>query len=89
MTTTKKVLKVAALRALDGAKDVSARVARNAGRQMAMAADAALVEAGRNAKRRQRRRSVARVLRFAGKAAVVAGTATATVMAVRARKAKA
>lgn len=62
--------------------------ARSAGegarKRIATATDAALVRAGRAAKRRQRGRAVKSALKVAGKAALMAGATAATVVAGRA-----
>ena len=84
MTIAKKVLEVAARQTMKRARVAGKQVARNALQQMVVAADAALVDAGRNAKRRQQKRAVKRALKGMGKAVLVAGAAAATVMAVRA-----
>lgn len=78
-TLTKKLLRAATERAATRARTAG----KNAVQQLAAAADAALVEAGRAAKRRQRSRATKAALRVVGKAAVIAGTAAATVVAVR------
>jgi hypothetical protein len=79
-------------------KRAKARVSRVAGRarnagqtakaRIVTATDAALVRVGRAAERRQRNRAVKSALKLAGKAAIVAGAAAASVaagtMAVRA-----
>jgi hypothetical protein len=87
-TTTKKVIKTAARLAIARAGMAGREAARHAAARMIMAADAALVDAGRSAKRRQRRRAVKHTLKVAGKAALMAGTLAATVMVVRARARK-
>jgi len=69
MMITKRDLKSAAKRAM---------------KRLQVEADAALVEAGRAAKRRQRRRAVKATLKAAGTAALVAGAAAATAVAAQA-----
>jgi hypothetical protein len=76
MKLTRETIKRAAARArTDGTK-----LARDA----AVVVDAALVTAGQAAKRRQRKRAVKAALMTAGKVALVAGAAAATVAVVRA-----
>ena len=64
-------------------RDLTA-AAQRAVKRLRAEADAALVEAGRAAKRRQRRRAVKATLKAAGTAALVAGAAAATAVAARA-----
>lgn len=83
MKMTKKALK-----AVSGQAMARARTAgKGAAQRLAIAADAALVEAGQAAKRRQHSRAVKAALKVVGKAVVIAGTAAATVMAARALRA--
>jgi hypothetical protein len=84
MTKTKKYLKAATEQAMTRARTAG----KSAARQIVAAADAVLVEAGHAAKRRQRNRAVKAALKVAGKAAVIAGAAAATVVAVRAVRAR-
>jgi len=53
-------------------------------RRLAVAGDAALVEAGHAAERRQQARAVKQTLKKVGRVALVAGAAVATVAAARA-----
>ena len=69
MTITKKRIKAAAKRTLQ---------------RLAIARDRALVEAGQAAERRERGRAVQAGLKKAGKVALVAGAAVASVAAARA-----
>lgn len=66
--------------------------ARTAGTEAAHraveATDAALIEVGKAAQQRQRRRTAKAAFKVAGKAAVVAGTAVAAAMIVRAARAR-
>lgn len=68
MTITRKDLKTAG---------------REAARHLAEAADAALIEAGEAAQRRQTRRAVKKTLKAVGKAALVVGTVAVARAAVR------
>jgi hypothetical protein len=60
---------------------IRARTSRKALRRLAEAADAALIAVGKAAKRRQQRRVVRAGLKKAGKAAIMAGAAAATIIA--------
>ncbi|HEY6808707.1 MAG TPA: hypothetical protein VI160_07955 [Gemmatimonadales bacterium] len=61
-----------------------------AAERFAQVTDAVLIEVGRAAEKRQRRRAIRAGLKKAGKAALVAGATAATVYAARAvRKARA
>jgi hypothetical protein len=84
MTMTKRNLKAATEQAMKGARTAG----KDAAQRMAVAADAALIQVGQAAQRRQRNRTMTKALMFAGKAAVIAGTAAATVMAFRAARAR-
>ena len=77
---TKGAMKTAAKVAMAKAVTVGAKKIK----QFAIATDAALVKAGRAAQLRQRKRATKAVLRTAGKVALIAGGAAATVVAVRA-----
>jgi hypothetical protein len=83
-TVTKNLLRALAMRAAAAARTTGKRAAQ----RMVAATDAALVEVGRAAAQRRRTRAVHRVLTAAGKAALFAGTAAATVVAVRALRAR-
>jgi hypothetical protein len=84
MKLKKRILKAMAVRTM-----TRARAAGNdAARRVIVAADTALVQAGRAAQRRQRTRAVKKAFNVAGKAAMIAGTAAAAVMAVRAVRAR-
>ena len=81
----KKKLAIAARRAL-----ARARVeGRKAAKRLIVAADAALVAQGKAARARQRKRAFKSVLRTAGRTLLLAGAATATVLAARAVKRRA
>ena len=58
--------------------------AKQAARRMAVAADAALVEAGEAAKQRQRGRALKAALKTTGKAVAIAAAAAATIIGARA-----
>ncbi len=77
---------------LGAATSQAAARARAAGtkatKRFIAAADAMLVAQGKAAKIRQRKRAVKAALKTAGKTALVAGTAAAAVMAVRALRRK-
>lgn len=78
----KKKLVIAARRAL-----ARARVeGRKAAKRLIVAADAALVAQGKAARARQRKRAFKAALKAAGRTMLVAGAATATVLAARAVK---
>jgi hypothetical protein len=80
MRITKEQVKLAARDAAGHARVAGKRaVAR-----LVEAADVALVEAGRQAKARQRRRTAKRVLKAAGQTALAAGVAAVAVVATRA-----
>jgi len=81
---TRKELKAAALFAMARARKAGTIAVERA----ATATDAALIEVGKAAAQRQRRRNVNVALRVAGKAAMVAGTAVAAAMVVRAARAR-
>jgi len=77
---------------INAAAELALRRAQAAGKvaaaKMVAATDAVLVEAGRAAQRRQRRRAVRAGVKMAAKAMLIAGTAAATVAAVRAVRAR-
>ena len=77
---TKQAMKAAVKVA--AAKTLAQGVKRS--RELAVAADAALIKAGKAAQDRQRKRARATLLKKAGKVALAAGAATAAVMTVRA-----
>jgi len=78
----KRRLAIAARRAL-----ARARVeGRKAAKRLIVAADAALVAQGKAARARQRKRALKAALKAAGRTLLVAGAATATVLAARAVK---
>jgi hypothetical protein len=77
---TKKRAEARVRRAAEGAR----RVGRVARERVVTATDAALAKAGRAAERRQRHRTLKSALHVAGKAAIVAGAAAASVVASRA-----
>jgi hypothetical protein len=58
-------------------------MARRAARHLVIAADEALIDAGRKAKARRRKRAAKRTLKVIGKAALVAGVVTAATIAAR------
>jgi hypothetical protein len=88
MSTKAKVLRAATLIALDQARKPGTRKAEDLGERLTILAEDALVEVGKAAKRRQRRRKAKAALKFAGKAALVGGAAAATVLAVRRARAR-
>jgi hypothetical protein len=77
---TKRELKTATKKAAARAKTAG----KVAALKIVDATDEMLAEVGRAAERRQRRRTMTKVLKVAGKAALVAGGATAAAVAVRA-----
>jgi len=80
MKTAKATMRVGAAIAV-----AKARKAALAGiKRLGLAVDAALVEAGRAAKKRQSKRATTRALKTAGKLALVAGTTVATIATARA-----
>ena len=62
--------------------------AENAARRAVEATDAALIQVGKAAQLRQRRRNATAAFKVVGKAALVAGTAVAAALAIRAARAK-
>lgn len=77
---TKKKISAAMKRAAARARTAG----RKAVQRMAVSADAALVDAGEAAKRRQRGRALKTALKATGKAVVIAAATAATVLAARA-----
>ena len=77
---TKRTLKAAAKLAAARARVAGAKTLK----RMAVAADAALIKAGQAAQAREHKRTGERALRAAGKIALAAGAAAATVVAARA-----
>jgi hypothetical protein len=67
-----------------GVMTITKKNLKTMAQRLAIAADAALVEAGRSAERRQRARAVKTTLKKVGRMALVAGAAVATVAAARA-----
>jgi len=84
MKPTKKQFKVAAENAFARARTAGTLAAHRA----VEATDAALIEVGKAAQQRQRKRTAKAAFKVAGKAALIAGTAVAAAMAVRAARAK-
>ena len=62
--------------------------AENAARRAVETTDAALIQVGKAAQLRQRRRNATAAFKVAGKAALVVGTAVAAALAIRAVRAK-
>jgi len=83
-TVTKRILRAVALGAVAAARTAGNRAAQ----RMVAATDAALVEMDHTAAQRQRTRAMKTALKVAGRAAVIAGTTAAAMMAVRAMRAR-